>query len=134
MHTVTPSLRSRLPRPRAMVAAGAAILLAGAALSWSVQGQDAGPPKLQQAAAGMAPVKYRHKQVAMPMQPTLGKTDRPFVPDFETAFAGWEVVTAVSLVSAPWPMDVDVPADRRWRAIPNQKLPWVLYTLRQPVP
>ncbi|HEX2749490.1 MAG TPA: hypothetical protein VHM91_15890, partial [Verrucomicrobiales bacterium] len=100
--------------------------LAVMALRWPVEGQAAPPAN--------PPVRYRHKQVAMPVQPPLVKTDLPFVPEYEAAFAGWEVVTATSLPPAPWPVNVEVPADRHWRPIPNQKLPWILYTLRQPVP
>lgn len=70
----------------------------------------------------------------MPVQPPLGKHDLLFIPEYEEEFKGWEVVTCVPLAAAPWPVDVKVPGDRHYRPVPNQKLPWLLYTLRQPVP
>jgi len=121
---------------RTLVLSGCALFFAGMALRSPVEAQNAGAPNFAQAAPAPNPVaiKYRHKQVAMPIQPTLGKLDRPFVPDYEEEFKGWEVVTVSDLPHEAWPLNVKVPSDRRYRPIPNQKIDWMLYTLRQPVP
>jgi hypothetical protein len=132
-HTST----SRFFRPsfRSLVTAGLAAGLAWLALERPVQAQNELPkfPPGAPANAGGG-VTFIHKQVAMPIQPTLGKEARPFVPEYEEEFKGWEVVTSILLPQAPWPLDVKVPADRRYRPIPNQKITWMLYTLRRPAP
>jgi hypothetical protein len=121
---------------RSLVTVGLAVACAWLALERPVQAQNELPkfPPAPPPANAAGVVTYIHKQVAMPIQPTLGKESRPFVPEYEEEFKGWEVVNCISLPQAPWPLDVKVPADRRYRPIPNQKITWMLYTLRRPAP
>lgn len=132
MNTSPNSHGASTPAARSLVVAGLVFVFAWLVFKEPAQADNApAAPAVAKAGPG---INYRHKQVAMPIQPTLGKLDRPFVPEFEEEFKGWEVVNCITLPSSPWPLDVKVPTDRRYRPVPNQKITWMLYTLRQPAP
>lgn len=95
----------------------AATIAAAAGLAWifTAQAQQAAP-------AAAKAVKYRHKMVKLilPLPDKAGQ--HPFSEKDESAFDGWEVVSAV-----PMPF-----GSREVNGV-SEKLPVTLYTLRQRV-